>query len=123
MDHQEIKQRIGDKIIGVAGCGGLGSNCAVALVRAGIKHLVIADFDVIDESNLNRQYFFLNQVGRKKVFDLRDNLLAIYPDVNVETYDTRLDEDNQVKIFGNCDVIVEAFDEASQKQMLIETFL
>lgn len=123
MDHQEIKQRIGDKIIGVAGCGGLGSNCAVALVRAGIKHLVIADFDVIDESNLNRQYFFLNQVGRKKVFALRDNLLAIYPDVNVETYDTRLDEDNLVKIFGNCDVIVEAFDEASQKQMLIETFL
>ena len=123
MDHQEIKRKISDKIIGIAGCGGLGSNCAVALVRTGIKHLVIADFDVIDESNLNRQYFFLNQVGRKKVLALRDNLLAINPDVNVDIFDTRLAEDNLIKIFGNCDIIVEAFDEASQKQMLIETFL
>lgn len=123
MDHHEIKLRIKDKTVGIAGCGGLGSNCAVALVRTGIKNLVVADFDVIDESNLNRQYYFLNQVGRKKVFALRDNLLAINPDINVDVYDTKLDEDNLIKIFGQCDVIVEAFDEASQKQMIIETFL
>jgi len=123
MNQHEIKLRIKDKTVGIAGCGGLGSNCAVALVRTGIKNLVVADFDVIDESNLNRQYYFLNQVGRKKVFALRDNLLAINPDINVDVYDTKLDEDNLIKIFGQCDVIVEAFDEASQKQMIIETFL
>jgi len=123
MDQNEIKHRIQHKRIGIAGCGGLGSNCAVALVRTGIVNLVIADFDVIDESNLNRQYYFLNQVGRKKVFTLRDNLMAINPEINVEAYDTRLDEDNLIKIFNHCDVIVEAFDEAGQKQMLIETFL
>jgi len=123
MDQNEIKHRIQHKRVGIAGCGGLGSNCAVALVRTGIVNLVIADFDVIDESNLNRQYYFLNQVGRKKVFTLRDNLMAINPEINVEVYDTRLDEDQLLKIFGQCDVIVEAFDEAGQKQMLIETFL
>ncbi len=62
MDQNEIKHRIQHKRVGIAGCGGLGSNCAVALVRTGIVNLVIADFDVIDESNLNRQYYFLNQV-------------------------------------------------------------
>lgn len=123
MDQNEIKHRIQHKRVGIAGCGGLGSNCAVALVRTGVLNLAIADFDIIDESNLNRQYYFLNQVGRKKVFALRDNLLAINPEIDVEVYDDRLDEDNLVKIFGQCDVIVEAFDEAGQKQMLIETFL
>lgn len=123
MDLYDIKRLIHNKKIGIAGCGGLGSNCAVALVRTGIKHMVIADYDIIDESNLNRQYYFLNQVGRKKVFALRDNLMAIEPDVNIEVFDTRLDESNLIKIYGQCDIIVEAFDEASQKQMIIETFL
>ncbi len=123
MDLYDIKRLIHNKKIGIAGCGGLGSNCAVALVRTGIKHIVIADYDIIDESNLNRQYYFLNQVGRKKVFALRDNLMAIEPDVNIEVFDTRLDESNLIKIYGQCDIIVEAFDEASQKQMIIETFL
>lgn len=122
MDYQEIKARIKNARIGIAGCGGLGSNCAVALVRTGIMNLVLADFDVIHESNLNRQYYFLNQVGRKKVYALRDNLMAINPEIDVEVFDVRLDEDNLVKIFRKCDMVVEAFDEASQKHMLIETF-
>ena len=53
--------------VGIAGAGGLGSNCAAHLVRAGMKKLVIADFDVVNESNLNRQFFFRNQLGQKKV--------------------------------------------------------
>ena len=44
--------------IGIAGAGGLGSNCAMHLVRAGVRRLVVADFDVVGESNLNRQFFF-----------------------------------------------------------------
>ena len=58
---------------------GLGSNCAVALARIGIGRLIIADFDVVTESNLNRQYYFCDQVGMKKVEALKDNLIRINP--------------------------------------------
>ena len=63
--------------IGIAGAGGLGSNVAVNLVRTGVKKLKIVDFDVVDESNLNRQFYFMDQVGRPKVEALRENLLRI----------------------------------------------
>ena len=122
MDYQEIKNRLRDKFVGIAGCGGLGSNSAVALVRTGIINIVLADFDIIHESNLNRQYYFLNQVGRKKVYALRDNLMAVNPEINVEVFDTRLDEANLLLIFKHCDLVIEAFDDATQKHMLIETF-
>ena len=77
----------------IAGAGGLGSNCAALLARAGIGRLVIADFDVVSLSNLNRQFFFRDQVGMKKVASL----------------------------FQDCDVVVEALDRADMKAMLIET--
>ena len=119
----DIKERLSKKSVGIAGCGGLGSNCAVALARVGVGHLVIADFDIIDRSNLNRQYFFLDQVGEKKAFALRDNLARIDPAVKVTALDVMLDEENIISIFRNCDVIVEAFDQAEMKHMLIETVL
>ncbi|MBP5226911.1 MAG: ThiF family adenylyltransferase, partial [Kiritimatiellae bacterium] len=53
--------------VGIAGAGGLGSNCAMHLVRAGLTRLVIADFDIVNESNLNRQFYFRDQLGQKKV--------------------------------------------------------
>lgn len=109
--------------IGIAGCGGLGSNCAVALARIGIGRLVVADFDVISEGNLNRQYYFRDQIGRKKVEALSENLARINPEVIVESHDLRLDRMNIPAIFRHCTVIVEAFDLADQKQMLIETVL
>ena len=65
--------------VGIAGAGGMGSNCAAHLVRAGMKKLVIADFDVVNESNLNRQFFFRNQLGQKKVVALGRNLRLIEP--------------------------------------------
>lgn len=107
--------------IGIAGCGGLGSNCAVALARVGIGTLVVADFDTVTEGNLNRQYYFLDQVGLKKCFTLRDNIRRINPSVKVVTHDIRLDSTNLGTVFSGCDVIVEAFDRADQKLMLIET--
>ena len=107
MDHQEIKRKISDKIIGIAGCGGLGSNCAVALVRTGIKHLVIADFDVIDESNLNRQYFFRDQIGEYKAEALRDNIHRIDESLSIETHVVNLEPESITTFFADCDVIVE----------------
>ncbi len=112
-----------DKTVGIAGCGGLGSNCAVALARVGVGKLIIADFDVIEENNLNRQYYFFDQIGKKKVITLKDNIKRINPEVTVTAFDIKLDPENIVEIFKECDVIVEAFDLAEMKQMITETVL
>ncbi len=106
--------------IGIAGCGGLGSNCAMALARAGVGRLVIADFDVVSKENLDRQYYFLDQVGQKKVLALRDNLFRVNPDIVVEVHDLLLGPDEVQRIFKDCQVIVEAFDRADMKLMIIE---
>jgi len=120
MNFHQIKEILKNKIIGIAGCGGLGSNCAVALARVGIGKIIIADFDTIEESNLNRQYYFFDQIGKKKVQCLKENIHMINPNVKVEAHNIMLDSNNIVDIYRNCDVIVEAFDKAKMKQMIIE---
>ncbi len=120
---KNFKEILKVKCIGIAGCGGLGSNCAASLARVGIGKLIIADFDVIVESNLNRQYFFYDQIGQKKSYALRDNLSRINPAVVVEAHDIKLRPSDILNIFKDCDVIVEAFDLAEMKQMIIETVL
>ena len=105
--------------VGVAGAGGLGSNCAMHLVRAGVVHLVVADFDVVSESNLNRQFFFRDQVGRPKVEALAENLRRINPDVDIELHDERIGKGNFASVFGTCDILVEAFDAAEAKLMFL----
>ncbi len=109
--------------IGIAGAGGLGSNCAFNLTRVGFKSFKIVDFDVIEYSNLNRQFFFYGQVGMKKIDALKVNLLLINPDISVETIDTTLAHENVHAIFDDCDILVEAFDKIDSKKMLIEEFL
>jgi sulfur carrier protein ThiS adenylyltransferase len=109
--------------VGIAGAGGLGSNVAVSLARAGVGRLVIADFDIIEPSNLNRQQYFIDQVGERKVDALRDNLLLINPYSLYEVHSVRVNRRNAAKIFARVDVLVEAFDRAEAKEMLIETCL
>lgn len=111
------------KCVGIAGCGGLGSNCAVALARVCIGKLIIADFDIIVESNLNRQYFFYDQIGQKKAYALRENINRINPAVIIEAHDIKLGPSDILNLFKDCDAIVEAFDFAEMKQMIIETVL
>ena len=108
--------------VGIAGAGGLGSNCAMHLVRAGVKHLTIADFDVVNESNLNRQFFFRDQIGQKKVEALKENLLRIDPDADIRAVDMRLDAGSAREVFADCDVVVEAFDVVDAKVMLVSAF-
>ena len=105
--------------IGIAGLGGLGSNVISHLVRAGIRRFVAADFDVVSASNLNRQFFFADQVGRKKTEALAENLRRIAPDLELDFRDLRLTEENTQDLFADCDVVVEAFDKADAKTMLI----
>jgi len=109
--------------VGIAGAGGLGSNCASALARVGIGKIIIADFDIVEESNLNRQFYFFHQIGTKKAESIRKNLLMINPGLKIESYDVFLTPENVPVIFKDCDVVVEAFDKAAQKKMLIETIL
>lgn len=120
---KEIRTILAARTVGIAGAGGLGSNCAVALARVGIGRIITADFDTVSESNLNRQYFFKDQVGMKKVFALKENIARINPEVLVEAFDIMLDPHNIPQVFGNCDLIVEAFDLAEMKIMLAETVL
>lgn len=118
-----IRINLQQKVVGIAGCGGLGSNCAVALARVGVGRLIIADFDKIEISNLNRQYFFADQVGKAKVIALKENIQKIDPLIKVETHEIHLNEQNILIIFKDCDVIVEAFDRADMKKMIVETVL
>ena len=108
--------------VGIAGAGGLGSNCAMHLVRAGVKHLAVVDFDVVNESNLNRQFFFRDQLGQKKVEALRENLLRIDPDADIRVVDMRLDASSAREVFADCDIVVEAFDVVDAKVMLVSSF-
>ena len=108
--------------VGIAGAGGLGSNCAMHLVRAGIQHLTVVDFDVVNESNLNRQFFFRDQLGQKKVAALKENLLRIDPDADIRAVDMRLDASSAREVFADCDIVVEAFDVVDAKVMLVSSF-
>lgn len=121
MKFPEISRHLGKFRVGIAGAGGLGSNCAVALARSGVGTLVIADFDIIEPANLNRQYYFSDQVGIAKTDALKENIRRIDPSIIVSTHNIRLNSTNIPEIFAGCDIIVEAFDQASEKEMLIET--
>jgi sulfur carrier protein ThiS adenylyltransferase len=121
MKISEIKAHLGKFRVGIAGAGGLGSNCAVALARSGVGTLVLADFDVIEKENLSRQYYFTEQVGMMKTVALKENINRINPDVSVIIHQTKLDRSNISAIFLGCDVLVEAFDRPDMKEMLIET--
>jgi sulfur carrier protein ThiS adenylyltransferase len=111
------------KRVGIAGVGGLGSNCAVSLARVGVGELIVCDFDVVSVSNLNRQYYFINQVGMPKVKALQENIEMINPLVRVIPHHIRLDPSRIKQIFGGCDIIIEAFDQAEMKQMIYETVI
>ena len=121
MNFSEIREHLGKFRVGIAGAGGLGSNCAVALARSGVGTLVLSDFDIIEISNLNRQYYFSDQVGQLKTIALKENITRINPEVFVIVHQKRLNRVNIPEIFSGCNVIVEAFDRADMKEMLIET--
>jgi sulfur carrier protein ThiS adenylyltransferase len=121
MSFSEVRAHLGKFRVGIAGAGGLGSNCAVALARCGVGTLVISDFDVIEPANLNRQYFFSDQIGMLKTEALKENIHRINAEVVVIVHQKRLDPSNIPEIFSGCNIIVEAFDLADMKEMLIET--
>jgi len=117
-----VHERVKRAAVGIAGLGGLGSAIAIALARVGVGRLVLADFDVVEPSNLNRQQFFVDQLGLAKTEALAGNLARINPYVRTELHTVRLTPENVPGIFRDVDVMVEAFDRADQKAMLLESF-
>ncbi len=115
--HQKIKK----SVVGIAGLGGLGSVVAIALARVGVGKLILVDFDVVEPSNLNRQQYSVHQIGIPKAEALKKNIAEINPYVKTEIYQERLDRNNMERIFKEAQVVVEAFDRAEEKAMLINT--
>jgi sulfur carrier protein ThiS adenylyltransferase len=121
MGFSEITNHLSKFRVGIAGAGGLGSNCAAALARSGVGTLVISDFDTIEKTNINRQFYFADQVGMEKTEALKQNIERINPEIKMIVHHIMLDKENIPEIYKGCDVIVEAFDSADMKEMLIET--
>ncbi|MFO7659708.1 MAG: sulfur carrier protein ThiS adenylyltransferase ThiF [Candidatus Cloacimonadaceae bacterium] len=122
-EHDPVMLKIWqNSVVGIAGAGGLGSNIAVSLARAGIGKLIIADYDIVTTSNLNRQQFFLDQVGQPKVTALKDNLVRMNPFCEVIVHNDRITPSNLAELFGSSDILIEALDGAELKQMLIEAW-
>ena len=107
--------------IGIAGVGGIGSNVALCLVRSGIDHLTLVDFDRVEPSNLNRQFYLADQVGRLKVEALAENLRRIRPELRLVTRAERIEPHNCRALFADCELIVEGLDRTDDKKMLLET--
>ncbi len=117
--HHKLKK----SSVGIAGIGGLGSSIAVALGRIGVGKLILADYDVVEPSNLNRQQFFIDQIGEAKVEAIKANLKRINPYIEIISHQVFVTPENIPFLFSGVDIMVEAFDGADQKAMLIEEFL
>lgn len=120
---ERIKKKLKESSVGIAGVGGLGSNAAVALARAGIGRLVLVDFDKVEESNLTRQYYFRDQIGKIKVESLKENIERINPKIEVEIINQELVKGSMERPFKDVDVVIEALDSAETKATFIEEIL
>ena len=129
--YAALSERHGEKIqknfesatVAVCGLGGLGSNIAFALARAGVGKLILVDFDIVDITNLHRQQYKTSQIGMNKTDALKDNLLEIAPYAAIETHSVRISENNAEELLEKAEVICEAFDDADCKAMLVNLVL
>ena len=120
---KELQQAFSSATVAVCGLGGLGSNIAIALARAGIGKLILIDFDRVDITNLHRQQYKADQIGMYKTVALVENLKEIAPYISLEIHTERIAEDNAVTLLSDADIICEAFDDAECKAMLTNTIL
>ena len=118
-DQAAIRERLGRACVGVVGLGGLGSNVAIMLVRSGVRRLVLADFDRVEVSNLNRQMYFPDQLGMAKTDALSQTLLRVEPSLDLTMVAERITAEDLGPVFGHVDVLLEAVDSAEDKAMLV----
>ena len=120
---EDLQNKISSTTVGICGLGGLGSNIAITLARAGVGKLILIDFDKVDITNLHRQQYKASQVGMYKTEALRDNLAEINPYLESEIQTVCVTEKNAKELLKDCDIICEAFDNAECKAMLTNLVL
>ena len=118
-----LHKRFSSATVAVCGLGGLGSNIAIALARAGIGKLLLIDFDRVDITNLHRQQYKANQIGLHKADALAKNLSEIAPYAEIKTVTAKITEENIVSLLKDADIVCEAFDNAGDKAMLVNGIL
>ena len=120
---KELQQAFSTAVVAISGLGGLGSNIAISLARAGVGQLILCDYDRVDITNLHRQQYKADQIGMYKTVALAENLKEIAPYISLEIHTERITEDNAVTLLQDADIICEAFDDAECKAMLTNTIL
>lgn len=118
-----ITEKLSQATVAICGLGGLGSNIAICLARAGVKKLILVDYDNVDVTNLQRQQFKAFQVGMPKAKALAENLNEIAPYVELDIYNEKVSKENINKFVQNADVVCEAFDNPEAKSMLANEVL
>ena len=120
---ENLQKRFAEATVAVCGLGGLGSNIAVSLARAGVGKLILIDFDRVDITNLHRQQYKTVQIGRYKTEAISENLKEIAPYIQLETHTIRVTEENAVTLLSDADIICEAFDKPECKSTLADAVL
>lgn len=118
-----VHEKAKTAIVGIMGLGGLGSLVASALARVGVGTLILADFDVVEPSNLNRQQYFIDQIGLPKTRALQENLARMNPYVTIKTVGQVLTEQSIPVVFKGVDVLAECFDRAETKAAALRAVL
>lgn len=113
------QKRFQNATVAVCGLGGLGSNIAILLARAGIGKLILIDYDRVDITNLHRQQYNITQIGKFKTEAIAENLRLINPYMEIETHAIRITEKNAIQLLKKADIVCEAFDSAEEKAMLV----
>ncbi len=120
---KEMQVKLRSAKVAVSGLGGLGSNIAVMLARSGIGKLLLVDFDVVDVTNLNRQMYFIQQLGKPKAEALPEILRQINPYLTYEAVCVKVTPENVKELFADYPIVCEAFDKPDQKAMLVRELL
>ena len=120
---EDLQNKISAARVAVCGLGGLGSNIAIALARAGVGHLHLIDFDRVDLTNLNRQQYAVGQLGQYKTDALRETLSLVSPYCDVTCDTIQVTEETLPDLLKTEDYICEAFDRAEAKAMLVSGVL
>ena len=120
---ENLQTKLSSATVAICGLGGLGSNIAISLARAGVGKMILIDFDKVDITNLHRQQYKAKQIGLNKTDALFENLREIAPYVELETHTERITEENAAGMLQGADIICEAFDSAECKAMLVNLVL
>ena len=120
---EERQEKFLNATVAICGLGGLGSNIAISLTRAGIGKLILIDFDKVDPTNLNRQQYKMSQLGMYKTEALVENLREITPYIQLEYHTIKMTSENTLDLLKDADVVCEAFDKADNKAMLVNAVL